>query len=255
MLTKFGNSVTGFLTQLGELTQLAGQIISALAKRTYHFKNVIDQMTRVGVESVPATLLTALSVGMVFAVHVSMEFSRYGAAKVVGGIVGLAVWRELAPLLTGVVVAGRVGAAIAAEIGTMKVTEQIDAMKTMAVSPISYLVVPRFLALMLMLPILVVFADIVGFGGGFMVSVIYAKVNPVGFISSAYQMLDSWDILGGLIKSLVFGIVIALVACYKGLTTPKGAKGVGNATTNSVVISLMSIFVLNYFLSLVIFGK
>ncbi|MFH1428141.1 MAG: ABC transporter permease [Candidatus Margulisiibacteriota bacterium] len=255
MFTQLGESILGFFTQLGEITQLFGRIIVVCVKRNYHLKNVIEQMLRVGVESLPAATLTALSVGMVFAVHVSLEFSRYGAAKVVGGIIGLAVWRELAPLMTGVVVAGRVGAAIAAEIGTMKVTEQIDALDSMAVSPISYLVVPRFIALTIMVPILTAFADVVGFVGGFLISVIYARVNPVAFISSAYQMLDVGDIMGGLLKSLVFGMLIALVACYKGLNTTKGAKGVGDSTTNSVVISLMSIFVLNYFLSLFIFGK
>jgi len=255
LIYRFGNSVLETLIQLGEITEMFGKIIVAIFRRTYHFKNVIEQMQRVGVESLPSSVITALSVGMVFAVHVSMEFTRYGAAKVVGGIVGLAVWRELAPLMTGVVVAGRVGAAIAAEIGTMKVTEQVEALETMAVSPINYLIVPRFIALTIMVPVLVVFADVVGFLGGFAVSVIYAKVNPVSFLSSAFQMLEVSDITGGLIKSIVFGIIIALVACYKGITTTKGAKGVGDATTQSVVTSLMAIFIVNYFLSLIIFGK
>ncbi|MFA5928553.1 MAG: ABC transporter permease [Candidatus Margulisiibacteriota bacterium] len=245
----------GFLISLGEITDLFLKTCWYIFKRAYHGKNVIYQMMRVGVESIPASVLTALSVGMVFAVHVSVEFSRYGAGKVVGGIVGVAVWRELAPLLTGVVVAGRVGAAIAAEIGTMKVTEQIEALETMAVSPISYLVVPRFIALTIMMPILVVFCDIVGLFGGFLISVFYANVNPVAFISAAYNILDARDLWGGLLKALFFGMVISLVACYQGLTTTKGAKGVGNSTTNSVVISLMTIFIINYFLSLIIFGK
>jgi phospholipid/cholesterol/gamma-HCH transport system permease protein len=255
MFTRVGTSMLSFFSQLGEITMLFGRIVHSIVFRKYHLRNVIDQMRRIGVDSIPVSLLTALSVGMVFAVHVSMEFSRYGAAKVVGGVIGIAVWRELAPVLTGVVVAGRVGAAIAAELGTMKVTEQIEALESMAVSPISYLVVPRFIALSLMLPVLVVFADIVGFFGGFLVSVYAAHVNPIAFINSAYAILSEMDIIGGLMKSVIFGMIIAMVACYKGLNATKGAKGVGDSTTNAVVISLVTIFVSNYFLSLIVFQK
>ena len=254
MFKNLGQYLIDFYNQFWGMLTLFGQILYLTIKREYRFKNVLVQMSRVGVESMPITLLTAISVGMVFAIHVSSEFSRYGAAKIVGGIVGIAVWRELAPVLTGVVVAGRVGASIAAEIGTMKITEQIDALKAMAVSPISYLVVPRFIALVVMMPILVIFADVLGFLGALVVSVFGAGINVFSFLNSAYQMLAVSDILGGIFKAFIFGIVVAIIACYRGLQTNKGAQGVGNTTTSSVVISISTIFVANYILSSIIFG-
>ena len=185
-------------------------------------KETVRQMAKLGADSLPIVMMTILFTGMVFSVQTAKEFVRFGASSSVGGIVAIAMGRELVPVLTGVVVAGRIGAAIAAEIGTMKVTEQIDALKVMATNPTTYLVVPRFLAIVLMMPVLIVFANTIG------------KV-------------------GGMLKSAVFGGIIAIVACYKGLGAKQGAEGVGIATTGSVVLSIVLIFITNYFLSILLY--
>jgi phospholipid/cholesterol/gamma-HCH transport system permease protein len=165
------------------------------------------------------------------------------------------VARELAPALTAVVISGRVGSAFAAEIGTMAVTEQIDAIYAMGSDPVKHLVVPRFIASTLMLPILTIFADIVGFFGGYLVSVFVVGINSFGYIDSASSLLTMNDITGGIIKAVFFGMIISIIGCFKGMKTKGGAKGVGQATTDSVVLSLMAIFVVNYFLSLLLFKR
>jgi phospholipid/cholesterol/gamma-HCH transport system permease protein len=167
--------------------------------------------------------------------------------------VAIAMARELAPVLTGVVVAGRVGAAITAEIGSMKVTEQIDALRVMAINPIKYLVVPRLLACVIMVPILVIFADIIGTVGGYLVATLYADISSFTYIHSITLFTVVNDIIGGLVKAMFFGGIIAIIGCYKGLTTGEGAEGVGRATTASVVSSIILIFISNYFLSLVLY--
>ena len=206
-----------------------------------------------GVNSLPVTVITALCVGMAFTIQVVRELLRFGATEIVGGVVAMAIWRELGPMLTGVVVAGRVGAAISAEIGTMKVTEQVEALEAMSQDPVKYLVLCRVLACTLMLPLLVGIADIVGFLGGFFVAVAGGHVNPYSYISSANRMLTLIDICGGLGKAVIFGFIISVLSCYVGLTTKGGAKGVGVSTTKAVVISLMAVFIINYFLSLALF--
>ncbi len=190
---------------------------------------------------------------MVLTLQTAQEFIKYGAQSSVGGVVAIAMGRELAPVLTGVVTAGRVGAAITAEIGSMKVTEQIDALKVMATNPVAYLVVPRLIACVLMLPLLVVFADRIGIFGGYLVATLYADINSLTYFQSIKVFTVVNDVTGGLIKGAVFGAIIALVGCYKGLTAPNGAVGVGKATTGSVVNSIIAIFILNYFLSLILY--
>ncbi|MBT5855456.1 ABC transporter permease, partial [bacterium] len=206
-----------------------------------------------GVNSLPITVLTALFVGMAFAIQVVKELLRFGAPDLIGGVVALAIWRELGPLLTGVVVAGRVGSAISAEIGSMKVTEQVDALESMSQDPVEYLVVPRVLALSLMLPLLVGIADIVGYLGGFIIAMSSQSVNPYSYVNSAQTMLTPIDIGGGLIKALFFGGITATIGSYMGLKATSGAKGVGRITRQAVVNALITIFILNYFISLVIF--
>ena len=197
--------------------------------------------------------MTILCTGMVMSVQTAKEFVRFGAADSVGGIVAIAMGRELAPILTGVVVAGRIGAAIAAEIGTMKVTEQIDALRVMAVSPIRYLVAPRLLAIVLMMPILVIYANLVGDVGGWFVAENYAGISSHMFLESVRGFIEPWDIIGGLIKGAFFGAIIAIIGCHKGLTAKQGAEGVGLATTKSVVLSIILIFIANYFLSVILY--
>ena len=216
-------------------------------------REVLRQMAKLGADSLPIVSMTILCTGMVMSVQTAKEFVRFGAADSVGGIVAIAMGRELAPILTGVVVAGRIGAAIAAEIGTMKVTEQIDALRVMATSPVQYLVAPRLSAIVLMMPVLCVYANLVGDVGGWFVAENYAGIGTHMFLESIRGFIEPWDIIGGMVKSLFFGAIIAIIGCHKGLTARQGAEGVGLATTASVVLSIILIFICNYFLSVILY--
>ena len=253
MIEKIGHEIIGFLEEFGRTTQLAVDAVSSIIAGKTNSRLVFDQMVKVGVDSLPIALTSAAFVGMVFAVQIATEFVKFGASKYVGGVMGIAVARELAPALTGVVISSRVAAQIAAEIGTMKVTQQIDALNALGSNPIKYLVIPRFLACTLMLPLLTILTDLVCFLGGYYVSVYLININAVDYVNSAQQMLKFNDIYGGIFKSLIFGMLISIVACNKGLGAKGGAKGVGEATTSSVVASLIALFVTNYFLSVLLF--
>jgi phospholipid/cholesterol/gamma-HCH transport system permease protein len=182
----------------------------------------------------------------------SSEFIRFGAESTVGGVISIAIGRELGPVLVAVVCAGRVGAAITAEISTMKVTEQIDALKVMAVSPVDYLIVPRMLACMIVVPILTIFGDVIGVFGGYIVAVYYSHISDYVFMQSIEAFAVTLDLTGGLIKAAFFGNVIAVLGCYYGLHCPDGAEGVGIATTKTVVSSIIVIFILNAILTFII---
>ncbi len=249
VFTFLGQKILVFFEEFGNVTLLMGQTLSGLFSGKRVLKRTLDQMLRLGVHSLPITLVTASFVGMAFTLQVVKEFLKFGAAELIGGVVGLAVWRELGPLLTAVVVAGRVGAAISAELGTMKVTEQVEALESLSQEPAEFLVLPRLLACTLMLPLLVGLADIVGYLSGFLVAVGH-NVNPYSYFGSADSMLKVGDITGGLIKALLFGFAIGLISSYMGLRATGGAKGVGEMTTKAVVVSLITVFVLNYILSL-----
>lgn len=253
MFEQVGRTTLLILEEIGEMMILTGQTISHMLRGRFHIKDVMSQMVRVGIDSIPAGLVTAAFVGMVFAVQIAQEFAKFGAGGVVGGVMAIAVARELAPAITAVVIAGRVGAAIAAELGSMKVTDQIDAIYALASNPIKQLVVPRFIACSVMLPVITIFAMVVGFYGAYLVSVYLIGINAQGYMDAASSFLKMKDIFGGLLKSFFFGMIIAIVGCFRGLSARGGAKGVGVATTNSVVTSLMAIFVVNYFLSLLLF--
>ncbi len=254
MIQKLGERVLDFLDQVGLYAILCMRTVKAILTLSYPLREVFYQAVRLGINSLPITIITLSFVGMVFSTQVCIEFVKLGAVKMIGGIVGLAIWRELGPLLTGVVVAGRVGASISAELGSMKVTEQIAAIETMAVDPIDYLVTPRFIAVMVMMPLLITFADFVGFIGGLLVAVLGFHANWYAYFVSASQMLKPIDIWGGvLVKGPVFGIIIASLASYFGMSTQGGARGVGNYTTRAVVVILMVLFVANYFLSILLF--
>lgn len=218
-----------------------------------NLKEMLKQMAKLGADSLPIVALTTMFTGMVLAVQTAKEFVRFGAADSVGGIVAIAMGRELAPVLAGVVVAGRIGAAIAAEIGTMKVTEQIDALKVMATNPITYLIVPRFLAIVIMLPVLIIFANLVGSIGGWIVATNYADISSFSYLNSIKMFMEPFDLIGGMIKGSFFGAIIAIIGCHKGLNAKQGAEGVGIATTASVVLSIILIFGVNYFLSVILF--
>ena len=237
----------------------SGRIVMLIVETSYHFRSrpkmthILRQMAHLGVDSLPIVLLTMLFTGMVMTVQTAHEFVKYGAQSSVGGMVAVAMGRELAPVLTGVVTAGRVGAAITAEIGSMKVTEQIDALRVMAINPVAYLVVPRFIAAVLMLPLLVVFADVIGTVGGYLVATTYADISSFTYLNSIKVFATVNDVIGGMVKGMVFGGIIAIIGCYKGLTTAPGAEGVGRATTASVVSAIIVIFISNYFLSLLLY--
>lgn len=232
---------------------LGGQVLVRLLRGRFNRRMLFEQMISVGPESLLIALVTAGFVGMVFTIQVAREFLYFGAGNAVGGVLGLSLTRELAPVLTAVVLAGRVGSAFAAEIGTMRVTEQIDALYILRTDPIDYLVVPRFLACCLMLPILTLFSLVTGLLGGLMIAVSLYQIPDSIFIDSIRNFLEHWDIISAVIKAMVFGGLISVIGCSWGLTTTGGAKGVGQSTTTAVVTSLLAIFIANFFLSWIMF--
>ena len=224
-----------------------------LLRGKVHRRNTLDQMAAVGPESLLIALVTAIFVGMVFTIQVAREFINFGAGNTVGGVLALALTRELAPVLTGVVLAGRVGSAFAAEIGTMRVTEQIDALYMLKTDPIDYLVTPRVIACCLMLPVLTLLSLITGMMGGLLIATSVYNLSQTVFIDSARNFIDFWDICSAMIKAACFGALVAVIGCSWGLTTTGGAKGVGQSTTAAVVTALLTIFITNFLLSWVMF--
>ena len=215
----------------------AGPFAGKAAKR----ESIFGQMVFAGIGSLIIALFVSFFTGIVIAMQSAYQLSRFGANIYVAPMVSVGIARELGPVLTALVVAGRVGAAIAAELGTMKVTEQIEALETMALNPIRFLVVPRFLALLVMLPCLTVFADLMGMFGGFLIGVFNLGLDPYRYITFSFKFMAWKDVWTGLVKSFVFGMVISMVGCYMGLKTKGGAEGVGKATTLSVVTSFVLI--------------
>jgi phospholipid/cholesterol/gamma-HCH transport system permease protein len=247
------SSLVLWLQRLIAAIFLAGQVLVHLIGARIHRRNTIEQMAVVGTDSLLIALVTATFVGMVFTIQVAREFINFGATTAVGGVLALALARELSPVLTAVVLAGRVGSAFAAEIGTMRVTEQIDALYMLKTDPIDYLVIPRVLACSLMLPILTVFAFLAGITGGVFISSNLYDIPHAVFVSSIRSFLQVWDIVSSSVKGSIFGALIAIIGCNWGLTTTGGAKGVGQSTTTAVVTSLLAIFIANFFLSWVMF--
>jgi phospholipid/cholesterol/gamma-HCH transport system permease protein len=232
---------------------LGGQVVVHLMRLKIHRRNTLEQMVIVGPESLLIALLTAAFVGMVFTIQVSREFISLGASSAVGGVLAIALARELAPVLTAVILAGRVGSAFAAELGTMQVTEQIDALYMLKTDPIDYLVIPRVLACCLMLPLLTLLSFITGMGGGLLIAGSLYDISQNVFLESVKNFLSTWDLLSSMLKGGVFGVLIAVVGTSWGLTTTGGAKGVGQSTTTAVVTSLLLIFIVNFFLSWLMF--
>jgi phospholipid/cholesterol/gamma-HCH transport system permease protein len=252
-LELIGSEVTSFIEEIGRVVQLFGSTVRWVVRRPYRLRHTILQMEEVGFNSIPVVLITATFTGMVLALQSYIGFKRFNAESLVGTVVALSMTRELGPVLTGLIVAGRVGSAMAAELGTMRVTEQIDALTTLAVNPIKYLVVPRLLASLIMLPLLTVLSDVVGIMGGYFVSAKMLGANPVVYMRRTVDYLKLNDIYSGLLKAAVFGVIIAIIGCYKGFYTEGGAEGVGKATTGAVVISSMLILVSDYFLTALLF--
>ncbi|MFP4133912.1 MAG: MlaE family lipid ABC transporter permease subunit [Halothece sp.] len=232
---------------------LGGQILLHLKPYKIHRRNTLEQMAVVGPDSLLIALVTASFVGMVFTIQVAREFINFGAGNAVGGVLAIALTRELAPVLTAVVIAGRVGSAFAAELGTMQVTEQIDALYILKTDPIEFLVIPRMLACCAMLPILTILSLITGMAGGLLIAMTIYNLSDTVFLNSAQSFLGLWDLVSALIKAVVFGALIAIIGCNWGLTTTGGAKGVGQSTTTAVVTALLAIFISNFLLSWVMF--
>lgn len=232
---------------------LGGQVLVHLLRGKIHWRNTKEQMAAVGPDSLFIALLTAVFVGAVFTIQVAREFLNFGAGNIVGGVLAVALTRELTPVLTAVILAGRVGSAFAAEIGTMRVTEQIDALLMLKTDPIDYLVIPRVLACCLMLPILTLLSLVTGMLGGLVIATNLYNLSDTTFLDSARNLLGVWDICSAMIKAFCFGLLIAVVGCSWGLTTTGGAKGVGQSTTTAVVTALLIIFVSNFFLSWLMF--
>ena len=241
------------LEYIGGCVRLFFEAMGFLARGHWRPGLTIIQMSFLGVNSLLIVLMTTTFAGMVIALQMAHVAVQYGVGKMVGGSASLAMARELGPMLTAIVVAGRAGSAITAEIGSMKVTEQIDALEMLAVPPVGYLVVPRVLAMLVMMPLLTLFSDISGLVGGSIVAFENAGIPYQVFWDSVRQMTLMSDLMLGLAKSLVFGIEVAIISCYQGLKTGRGAAGVGQATTSSVVTSMVVIFITNFILSALLF--
>jgi len=215
----------------------------------FKFSKFLVQMERIGVESFNIIVLTGTFTGMVFALQSYIGFQRVGGEQFIGTVVALGLIRELGPVLTGLMVTGRAGSAIAAEIGTMSITEQIDALKTLRINTLQYLVVPRIVGATLILPFLTLFCMIFGIMGGYVVCVHVLELSPEDYLSAIKNSVELSDIQGGLIKASAFGFILSSIGTYKGYTTTGGARGVGIATTKSVVMSSIMILITNYFLT------
>ena len=256
MLMRCLEALGGFVLRrceaFGTIVLLYAETMRQLTHRP-RLRHILAQMSHLGVDSLTIVSLTLLFTGVVLTLQMAHEFIKYGAQSTIGAVIAIAIGRELGPVLVGVVCAGRVGAAITAEISTMKVTEQIDALRVMAVSPVDYLIVPRMIACMIVVPILTVFGDIIGVIGGWFVAVYYNGISSYLFMNSIHKFTEVFDITGGVIKAVFFGNVIAVLGCYYGLHAPEGAAGVGRATTRTVVASIIVIFILNALLTLILY--
>ncbi len=249
-----GRKTIAFFEDVGGLAVMIKEMLWGLPKAVTRFHLIIEQMHAMGVNSLPLVALVSIFTGAVTAVQAVYQISDYVPIRYLGTMVGKAVMIELAPVLTALVVAGRVGAGIAAELGTMKVTEQIDALQTLALDPVEYLVTPRFIAGVLMLPILTVFADAIAVAGGMGISAATLHVPPHTFINGMRSFFKSMDLFSGLFKAFVFGGIISIIGCYQGFKTYGGAEGVGRSTTKAVVLASVLILISDYIVATILFG-
>jgi phospholipid/cholesterol/gamma-HCH transport system permease protein len=239
---------------LGRIILLLFSSIKGFFRPPFEGRSIVRQMLEIGVNSLPVVLITALFTGMVLALQSYTGFKRFGAEGLVGSVVALSMTRELGPVLSALIVTGRAGAAMAAELGTMRVTEQIDALETLATDPVKYLVMPRFLSGMIMLPALTVITDIIGIIGGYFVTVMLLHASSRAYLRATWNFLQMQDIYSGLVKACFFGAIFTIISCYKGFYAKGGAEGVGRATTGAVVYSSMTILISDYFLSAWLFN-
>ena len=239
-----------FLGTIGEFVFFISRIVGILFKHVPNWNLIREQVYSIGVLSLPVVALTGFSTGLVLAAQSFFQLSDKGLAGATGLMVGKVMLTELGPVLTAFMVTGRVGAAMCAELGTMRVTEQIDALETMAVNPLRYLIAPRFLSGLIMLPLLTIFSIFMGVFGGYLIAVFYFGMSPTAYFDPIPVYLNNFDLLIGMVKAFFFGVSIVSIACFKGFYTFGGAEGVGNATTNSVVISYTLILFANFLITL-----
>ena len=250
-----GAATLDFFRSVGELSLFVFRAVSCCFRPPFYMRQLLIQMYRIGYLSLPVVSLTAIFTGMVLALQSYTGFSRFSAESAIATVVVLSITRELGPVLAGLMVAGRVGASMAAELGTMRVTEQIDALTTLATNPYKYLVAPRIIAAVICLPLLVLCADAIGVLGGYIVSIYKLGFNPASYLEQTFRYLEADDVISGLQKAAVFGFVISVFGCYQGYKSRGGAQGVGRATTTAVVSSSIAILILNYLLTSVLFTK
>lgn len=245
-IEELGRGVTQLVGDVGGVSSLGVSVARWTVRPPYRLKNLFAQLDFVGVGSIFIVVLTGIFTGMVFAYQSMRAFELFNAQSLVGPTVALTITRELAPVFSALMVTMRAGSAMCTELGTMRVTEQVDALETMAVSPVQYLLVPRVVSGLFMLPVLAILFDVAGMGGSYFIAVIVKGVSAGTFITRTQQWVDPQDIVEGLVKAAVFGLTVTLIACYKGYNASGGAKGVGKATTEAMVASALSIFILDY---------
>ena len=251
IVSLMGSRALDRVGSFGDMCRFIWQTFGWLGEGVFRARNlrlIIPQFYDIGTRSIPVVMVTGAFVGMVLAVQTVMQFQSIGMESQMGTIVNLSVLKELGPVLAGVLLAGRVGGGLAAELGTMRVTEQIDALRAMGSSPLRVLVVPRFLACVLLIPVLVIYADFMGILGGYIISVYIYGVNAAEFWRNSQQVVEYFDIFYGPIKSVFFGAAISLISCYKGFTCAPGAAGVGRACTEAFVTSCMAVLALDFFI-------
>lgn len=249
-----GHSMLKAFQSIGVLTIFTAKSIAHVFTPPWYPKLILRQFIDIGYYSLPVVGMTAIFTGMVLALQSYTGFSRFNAQSAIASVVALSVTRELAPVLAGLMVAGRIGASIAAEIGTMRVTEQIDALTTLSVNPYKYLIVPRIIAGTLMLPVLVLIADIIGVYGGYIVSIYTLGFSQGAYLHQTWSILQPNDVISGLVKASVFGFIVTMMGCYHGFNSGRGAQGVGAATTYAVVSASILILIFNFLLTKVFFS-
>lgn len=253
LLDQLGKSVLSYVEEIGKIVVLFFSILMWMVRPPLKVKNIFKQLEFVGVKSIFVIVLTGSFTGMVMALQGYHAFRMFSAESMVGSAVALTMTRELGPVLTALMVTARAGSAMAAELGTMRVTEQIDALYVMAANPVKHLIVPRVIASVIMVPFLTIFSDFVGILGGYFVGVKLLNINSGVFIKNITKFVHLDDIFNGLIKAACFGLILSLIGCYKGFNTYGGAEGVGRSTTEAVVLASITILVSDYFLTAIMF--
>ncbi len=254
-LQSIGRVFLAFMGTAGRLSLFTISATSHCFRAPWYFRIIGRQMIEIGYYSLPVVGLTAVFAGMVLALQSYTGFARFSAEGAIANVVVLSITRELGPVLAGLMVAGRIGAAMAAEIGTMRVTEQIDALTTLSTNPMKYLVAPRLIAGVTMMPFLVFIADIIGVFGGYLVAVYKLGFNPANYLQNTWNFLEISDVISGLVKASAFGFIVTLMGCYHGYNSKGGAQGVGAATTNAVVSASILILCFDYILTEIFFAK